>query len=189
MVAKHHFFLGLAALTPAFPIAWVSQCYAQHFLSVEQAQAALFPEATRFEPADITLTAEQRQRIAEISEVKVARGELRAIKAYRKEEFLGQILLDHVIGKHLLIDYAVAVTPARVVKQIEILEYRENYGGEIAAKGWRQNFVGRTSKDPLKLKEDIPNISGATYSTLHVTEGVRRLLATLEVVEGESSHG
>jgi hypothetical protein len=181
--------LGLAAVAPATPIVWVTQCYAQHFLSVEQAQAVLFPEANRFEAADITLSSEQRERIKEISDVKVARGELKVFKAYRDAELLGQILIDHVIGKHLLIDYAVAVTSARTVKQIEILEYRENYGGEVARQEWRQNFVGKSSKDALKLRKDIPNISGATYSTLHVTEGVRRLLATLDVVEGAVSHG
>ncbi|NDC39617.1 MAG: hypothetical protein EBZ48_16520, partial [Proteobacteria bacterium] len=127
MGVRNSFLLGLAAVAPAAPIVWVSQCYAQHFLSVEQAQATLFPEATRFEVADISLTTAQRERIKDLSDVKVARGELKAFKAYRDGELLGQMLIDHVIGKHLLIDYAVAVTPARTVKQIEILEYRENY--------------------------------------------------------------
>ncbi len=35
---------------------------------------------------------------------------------------------------------------------------------------------------PLKLTEDIQNISGATLSSKHITDGVRRLLATYELV-------
>ncbi len=34
----------------------------------------------------------------------------------------------------------------------------------------------------LKLTEDIQNISGATLSSKHITDGVRRLLATYDLV-------
>jgi Na+-translocating ferredoxin:NAD+ oxidoreductase RnfG subunit len=41
--------------------------------------------------------------------------------------------------------------------------------------------VGKTSQSPLKLDRDIKNISGATLSCRHVTDGVKRLLAFYEV--------
>jgi FMN-binding protein len=47
--------------------------------------------------------------------------------------------------------------------------------------GCSEQFVGKTASAPLKLDADIRNISGATLSSRHVTEGVRRLLATYEV--------
>ena len=46
--------------------------------------------------------------------------------------------------------------------------------------GARQ-FVGKTSQSPLKLDRDIKNISGATLSCRHVTDGVKRLLAFYEI--------
>jgi Na+-transporting NADH:ubiquinone oxidoreductase subunit NqrC len=63
---------------------------------------------------------------------------------------------------------------------VEILEYRESYGGEISNRSWLSQFVGKTSRDPLELDQDIRNISGATLSSRHVTEGVKRILALYE---------
>jgi Na+-transporting NADH:ubiquinone oxidoreductase subunit NqrC len=60
---------------------------------------------------------------------------------------------------------------------VEILEYREAYGGEVRGEGWRKQFVGRSHADPVQISRDIKNISGATLSCQHVTDGIRRLLA------------
>ena len=42
--------------------------------------------------------------------------------------------------------------------------------------------MGKRYGAKLKLTEDIKNISGATLSCLHVTAGVKRLLATHALV-------
>jgi len=42
---------------------------------------------------------------------------------------------------------------------------------------WRKQFAGKRASDPVELNRDIQNISGATLSCRHVTEGVKRLLA------------
>ena len=90
--------------------------------------------------------------------------------------------MDEVIGKHEFIVFAVGINPDGAVRQIEILSYREAYGFEVRQKKWRRQFVGKTSASPLELKQDIRNISGATLSCRHVTEGVKRTLALYEVV-------
>jgi Na+-translocating ferredoxin:NAD+ oxidoreductase RnfG subunit len=82
-----------------------------------------------------------------------------------------------VIGKHLYIDYAVALNTAGAVQRVEILEYRESYGGEIRSPSWLAQFVGKTSGSSLRINGDIRNIAGATLSSAHVTEGVKRVLA------------
>ena len=48
----------------------------------------------------------------------------------------GIFVLDHVIGKHLYIDYSVALDPSGQIHQIDILQYRESYGGEIRSPTW-----------------------------------------------------
>ena len=40
------------------------------------------------------------------------------------------------------------------------------------------HVVGKSAASPLKVGSDIRNISGATLSSLHVAEGVKRILAT-----------
>ena len=173
-------FLGACSLLA--PIVWVTESYAQKYLSIEEAQQLCFPEATRFEPLELSLSENQRDRIELASDVPVKHEHVKMWRVFHLTEDQGFLVFDQVIGKHLLIDYVVAISPERKVKQIEILEYRENYGAEIRDSTWRQNFVGKTSKDSLKLRKDIPNISGATYSSLHVTEGIRRVLAMIDVL-------
>lgn len=65
---------------------------------------------------------------------------------------------------------------------VEILEYREAYGGEVANAKWRAQFSGKDYQSPLKLTKDIQNISGATLSSKHITDGVRRLVITHALV-------
>src|SRR5262249_32741515 len=93
----------------------------------------------------------------------------------------GYLFVDAVIGRHDLITYAVALTLDGRVRQVEILEYTEAYGSEIRNASWRKQFVGRSHSDPVHLGRDILNISGATLSCQHVTDGVRRLLALYAV--------
>jgi hypothetical protein len=71
------------------------------------------------------------------------------------------------------------------VKQVEVLSYRESHGHETRLPAWRRQFVGKTAAAPLQVGEDIANISGATLSCTHVTEGVRRIVAVLDLARRE----
>jgi Na+-translocating ferredoxin:NAD+ oxidoreductase RnfG subunit len=42
--------------------------------------------------------------------------------------------------------------------------------------------VGKTAQDPLKLNRDIQNISGATLSSKHITDGVKRVMHLYQFV-------
>jgi len=71
----------------------------------------------------------------------------------------------------------VALDPGGRIRSVEILQYRESYGGEIRSPSWLAQFVGKTSASALQVGTDIRNISGATLSSHHVTEGVKRIMA------------
>ena len=131
-----------------------SPALAVQYLSVEAAQKLAFPSANRFVEYDG-----------------------KSWKAQAGDKLLGLFVLDHVIGKHLYIDYAVALDTNGRVMRVEILQYRESYGGEVRESSWLAQFVGKTSSSVLKVGGDIRTISGATLSSLHVTEGVKRVLA------------
>ena len=91
------------------------------------------------------------------------------------------LIIDEVVGKHEMITYAVGIAPNGSVKGIEILEYVESYGYEVADSQWRKQFIGKTAGDPIKLNRDIQNISGATLSSKHLTDGVKRVLVLYEL--------
>jgi Na+-transporting NADH:ubiquinone oxidoreductase subunit C len=131
-----------------------SAAHAVQYLSVSDAQKAAFPSATF---------------------VEVQAG--RVWKAQAAGRVVGLFVFDRVIGKHLFIDYAVALDPGGRVLRVEILQYRESYGGEVRQGSWLAQFVGKSRGSSLEINKDIRNISGATLSSLHVTEGVKRILA------------
>jgi Na+-translocating ferredoxin:NAD+ oxidoreductase RnfG subunit len=160
---------GLFAAGIASPTA----AYAAVYLTVEQAQASMFPGAT-FAPSFLTLDAGQAAEIQKRSGQRVAN---RQLKAWRVSTG-GWFLVDQVIGKHEFITYAVGLDAAGAVKQVEILEYRESYGDQVRGAAWRAQFVGKRADARLRLGDDIKNISGATLSSKHVTDGVKRILAT-----------
>lgn len=154
---------------------------AERFLSVDEARRLLFPRADSFEPRQIRFAKEDVAALERRLGARVARKSSEAHYAFEKGQVVGVVFIDQVIGKHELIDYAVAITPTGEVGQIEILEYRESYGGEVRGERWRRQFKGKDSDSKLRLNDDIYNISGATMSCRHVTEGVRRLLATFDL--------
>lgn len=151
--------------------------YATVYLSVQQAQAMLFPGAT-LQPDTRTLTDEQAKLIARTSGVDVRSKQLKVWRASTG----GWFIVDEVVGKHEFIPIALALDQNGAVKGIEVLEYREAYGDQVRNPDWRKQFTGKTSSTKLQLDKNIRNVSGATLSCKHVTDGVQRLLVTYDVV-------
>lgn len=168
---RARFLILPAAVTIAIP------AQATVFLSVEQAQAELFPGAS-FTPDFRTLNDAQAAEIEKASDTNVRE---RQVKAWRVSTG-GWFIADEVVGKHEFIPFALAIEAGGAVKGVEILEYREAYGSEVRNPKWLAQFRGKKNGAALKLTEDIQNISGATLSSKHITDGVRRLLATYALV-------
>jgi Na+-transporting NADH:ubiquinone oxidoreductase subunit NqrC len=62
------------------------------------------------------------------------------------------------------------------VQRVDILQYREAYGGEVRDRSWLNQFVGKGSGNQLQVGADIRNIAGATLSCNHLTEGIKRIV-------------
>ncbi len=171
----HYLALG-AAVMPAGP------CYATVYHSVESAQTACFPDATRFASAEVKLTRGQMKAIQKDSGVRVRLNTQRVWRVEKRGEFLGWFIVDEVLGKHEFITWALALHPDGSVQSIEVMDYRETYGYEIRNADWRIQFIGKRHGANLKLDDDIRNISGATLSCRHITDGVKRLLSFYDLV-------
>jgi Na+-translocating ferredoxin:NAD+ oxidoreductase RnfG subunit len=163
------------ALIPLTALVVCTPAQALVYLTVEQAQQLMFQGQT-LTAIPLVLSSADISAIERDSGVKIHAGALRSWKADN-----GYFFVDAVIGKHDLITYAVALTADGKIRQTEILEYREAYGGEVRNAHWRAQFTGRQHGDPVTIGRDIQNISGATLSCEHVTDGIRRLLATYAV--------
>jgi len=101
------------------------------------------------------------------------------LRVSRGDTLLGFAAVGNVLGKDQPITFLVAIDPADRLKDVDILVYREPYGGEVAYEPWRRQFRGKTADDSLRVGKEIRSISGATISVHAVTLGVRRMLAQL----------
>src|SRR5258708_39343106 len=160
-------------LVPLAALALPANAQGTVYLTVEQAQSAMFT-GQALTPSFRQLQADQ---IAAIKKASGAAPLSKDLRAWRARDG-GWFIVDRVVGKHEFITYAVALTPDGAVRRVEILEYRETYGGGGRNPPWGQQFVGERFGSALQLGKDIKNISGATLSSRHVTDGVRRLVAT-----------
>ncbi len=150
--------------------------HAKIYVSVEQAQQIIFQQATFFH-VPIILNEQTRKKMREESSVNHPFNSSRIWKTDKGEWFI----VDEVVGKHEMITYAIGLHADGSVKKIEILEYRESYGYEVADATWREQFAGKTVDSPVKLNNDIKNISGATLSAKHLTDGIKRVLVMYQL--------
>jgi Na+-transporting NADH:ubiquinone oxidoreductase subunit NqrC len=169
------------AAPPALILSVAAPAYAVQYMTIEQAQQAAFPAATHFTEAHIVFTPEMKAKIEQLSGQKLQTKGEQVWQAKAGNKRLGYFILDYVIGKHLVIDYSVALETDGRIRQVDILQYRESYGGEITNPDWLAQFKGKTGHDNLEPGQDIRIISGATLSSRHVTEGIKKVLAIYDI--------
>lgn len=161
----------------ALPVA----ALATDYLSPSEAEHLLFPLAEQFETVNLRFDPVQLNEIGKRAGVPARSAQWGLRVARQGGGPVGFVVVDNVIGKFELITYAVAIGTDGAIRQVEILSYRESHGGEIRLPGWRKQFAGKTLAAPLRVGDDIANISGATLSCTHVTDGVRRIAAVVQV--------
>lgn len=149
---------------------------AKIYVSVEQVQKILLPGKT-LTKTPILITDDLQEKMRSASSIRYPFQGERIWKAADGS----WLVIDEVVGKHEMITYAVALSPTGAILGIEILEYVESYGYEVADAQWRKQFVGKTVNDPIKLNQDIQNIGGATLSCKHITDGVKRITTLYEL--------
>src|SRR6185437_15109648 len=150
---------------------------AADYLSLDMAQRVIYPEADTFTQVLVSPNAAQLREVLEHAGPQPPHGMIRIWKATRGGVLLGHVFVDEVIGRQNLITYAVGIDSSGTLRNLEIMSYRESHGGEVRNAAWRAQFNHRSSLDQLRFGIDIKNISGATLSSEHITEGIRWLMA------------
>jgi len=176
MISRRKFtqFLGLTAGSMMFPAFVVN---AKTYLTIEQAKTLLWDDAAMTK-VPLELTKQQAKAIQSASDVRVRN---KVMQVWKLADG-GWFIVDQIIGKHENIDMAFAYYADGTVKGFEIMTYRETYGYEVANPKWRAQFHGKNFSQHLKLDHQIKNISGATLSCRHITDGINRLNHTWKLV-------
>jgi len=143
---------------------------ADEYQTLPAVQQRLFP-GQQLQPADFKLTPEQFKQLKAEYKVPAMRP---AFKAWRAPDG-GWLFLDQVFGLNDVVTYVVAVGPAGQVRGIELLTCAEGFC-DIFTPEWRAQ-LGRQVHGKWDVRSAAPIISGATYSSIHIIEGVKKILA------------
>jgi Na+-translocating ferredoxin:NAD+ oxidoreductase RnfG subunit len=171
---NHRSEIALGLMTALLPAPIV---VAADYLSLDAAQKAVYPEADTFQEILVSQSAEKLQELLVRAGSQPPHGTIRIWSATRGGALLGHVFVDEVIGRQSLITYAVGIDADGALRNLEIMAYRESHGAEVRNPAWRAQFNGRSDLEQLRFRTDIKNISGATLSSEHLTEGVRWLMA------------
>lgn len=177
---------ALRSLPLALVLAFAASANAEVYLTEQQALALAFPDGAKVEKRTVILRADQAAAL---------QGKLRAgakpqrIYSYFESAKDGQptayAVIDDVIGKTEPITYLLVLGTDRKVRFVEIMAYRESHGGEVRQKAFREQYVGKTSGDPVRLGNDIRNIAGATLSCRNLSDSIKNNLVHLDAVLGQ----
>jgi Na+-translocating ferredoxin:NAD+ oxidoreductase RnfG subunit len=150
---------------------------------------SVFPSLTRIEQRTFLQTAADREALrAALGRAPVA-DTLHILTLYSNHEKnngtptpAGYAVMTNVKGKDQPITFCVVLDERLTIRQIEILAYREPYGGEVRNASWLRQFFGKGPDDRLRPGRDIRNITGATISVRSVTLGVQDILAAVRLL-------
>jgi hypothetical protein len=97
----------------------------------------------------------------------------------QKELLLGYAFLGNAPSKTDTFDYLVVFDTTFIIKNIKVLVYREDYGGEIGSKRWLRQFTGKDLNAHFDYGQNIAAISGATISVRSMTRAINSLLSDI----------
>jgi len=148
-----------------------SAVFARQYLNIDEVKQVMF-SGELFVQVDMEIPDQVREKMRKESGVRYAYKQKKVWKSSNGS----WVLIDEVVGKHEMITYAVGINANGSIQGVEILEYNESYGEQIREKSWLQQFKGKNTSDGIVWNKDIKNLTGATLSSKHVTNGVQRLM-------------
>jgi Na+-translocating ferredoxin:NAD+ oxidoreductase RnfG subunit len=104
-------------------------------------------------------------------------------KIIDSNQLLGYAFIGTAPSKTDTFEYLVVFDSSLVIKKVNVLVYREDYGGEIGSNRWLRQFVGKARSTDLAVGKNIAAISGATISVYSMTNAVNQLLNEMNKFE------
>ena len=104
-------------------------------------------------------------------------------KIFDSNQLLGYAFIGTAPSKTDTFEYLVVFDSSLVIKKVNVLVYREDYGGEIGSNRWLRQFVGKARSTDLAVGKNIAAISGATISVYSMTNAVNQLLNEMNKFE------
>jgi hypothetical protein len=163
----------------------VQRIYAKVFMSQEQALRLVFPEASRIERKTLFLTPEQKSLAQEQAQVKIESNIVTYYEGWQGNQFLGRSFFDQRLIRTFEATLMITTTPQNEIRSVEVLAFHEPMDYMPHMK-WLKLFIHRTLSKTLRIRQDIPNVSGSTLTCYAVVDSVRKCLAINQLLKGDS---
>ena len=163
---KFRFFLA-----PAMAATVASVTSADQLQSLEDGIARIYP-GEELTPADFRIDSRDYARLKYEYQVPSIRPQVKAWRTGAGD----WLFLDQVYGLSDIVTYLLGVNPDGQITGLEVLTCAEGYCASLFTTEWREQMAEATHG--RWMPEDVvPIVSGATLSTTHIAEGVKKLLA------------
>jgi Na+-translocating ferredoxin:NAD+ oxidoreductase RnfG subunit len=160
----------------------------QVYLTPKEALHEIFDDVADVDTTWAVLEAEERGRLHELLGRAVPSDTMVVlVPRGRDGSSLGYAVIAEEVGKYRPITFMVGTTTDLEVRNVEVLVYRESRGGEVRRGRFLRQYRGKDAADAIRTNRDILNIAGATMSVNAMNHGVKRVLATLELLAARGS--
>ena len=151
------------------------------FMTQEEALRLAFSTGTMVERKNLYLSNEQKKQIEEQAKSKMDSSLVTYYMGKSTEGVNGFAFFDSHNVRTMPEALMVVVNPDGSLRFVEILAFYEpeDY---LPPKRWLGLFQKKKLDENLWVKRGIRNVAGATLTTQAITEAVRRILATFQVV-------
>lgn len=179
---NYTFFILLLAGSPIFARAQVSPDAVNKELLAESIDAVLGSEATVkwiAKPISGSIKKSLRKRL----KIKQTVPDTLHLGKAQLQDGVRYIIPDIAPSKSEKYSFVLYLNGNREVIDVDVLEYRENYGYEIDYDFFREQFHGKKKPQDVRFGRTIQNISGATISARSLTYAVHDLLALMQKID------
>tara|TARA_B100000408_G_C10273735_1_gene212956 strand:- start:78 stop:623 length:546 start_codon:yes stop_codon:yes gene_type:complete len=92
-------------------------------------------------------------------------------------------LMDNVLGKSMPITFLVIMGIDGRIINLDVIKYREAYGGEVDNKNWLAQFTNSTDTSQFIVGKNIDGISGATISVNSLSKGIQKIAVLFPLIK------
>ena len=179
---KHHTPTAICGCLLALAVSASSASAETRYFTTKSLLKEFFPKSDkvtyeRFEPSR-----DQRKALGKRLGYDLAKPSYVFFVARTGDNIDGYAFIDDEMGRYQPITFGVKISKRGAVLRQEILVYRSSRGGAVRESSFREQFTGKTVRDPVTANVDIDTVTGATISSHAMAKGVRRALVLFDEV-------
>lgn len=154
---------------------------AEVFLAKDEALAIAFAEGVEIQPRAAMLSAGQREAIERISQSNLTSSLFHYYEGKKDGEVTGYAVIDTRVMRTNLAVFMVVMSKELVVRKVVLLAFHEPSDYQ-PTDSWLQHFEGDRPMDDLLPGQGLPPIAGSTLTVNGLSDGVRAVKASFDVV-------